>query len=305
MTKRKAVKKTPTKRGVSFSQKELEQLFLKQLENESKRKPRSISVSNKGTKQAAKRKSTRTVQPLQKVTRTKAVETERRSVNGETESAVKVVKAKPITYSKAAISDIRKRLRKKDGTYFSERYYKNILKQIQNRPADEADDVLIELRNANPNVRYYKDSSVGILHYQVGNFVDRLSGKANTEAVTKGKRKGKKIVTGEVKRGTSISITDLYGDETETTSIVKANDTIANQNRYINKVLEILSPKEDRGKTKKGKAKGAGIYVIITETTTSNSEGEVTRISYNYYTYEVQGIEKALFADVLDEILHG
>lgn len=224
----------------------------------------------------------------------------------------KHLKASPIQYDKAGMAKLRKMVRKSDGTFFSKRYYDNLLKKVSGKSKDDFDDALIALRNKNPKMRYFIESKTFINYFQVGNFVDRLAGRKQTVSLGKGKfkRKGKAVFTGEMKKGTSMSVTTFLGDENEFKSVIKANDAIRTETSYIDKVLAILSPpektknKKQKGLTQKPRRKGTGIYILIEELVTSNSEKEVVKISYNYEKYEVQGIEKQIFAEILDEVIH-
>lgn len=306
MAKKKAIKKTKTKprktvRGLSSRLSKKERDILKELE----------SVSDIESEELAAEFDNLLEIELEKELFKPAPKEKR-------------IKAAPITYDKAGMRKLRNAVRKKDGTFFSARYYKSLLKKVGGKSGDDFDEALIALRNKNKNVRYYVDAKSFILYFQVGNFVDRLAGRKTTDSVSKpfmyngekikGRkdkgnftRKGAVVFTGEMKRGSSISVTDFYGDEIESTSVIQANDVVRKQTAIVDKVISILSPSEEpkkKGLTKKPKRKGSGIYVLIEETLTSNSEKEIVKISYNYANYEVQGIEKYIFAQVLDEVLH-
>lgn len=284
--KKKPVKRKPRKdvRGLSY----LERQFLKDLETESDIESEELADELDKLLEAEIEKELFTPAPKEKR-----------------------VKAPAITYDKQGMKKLRNLIRKKDGTFYSKKYYEGLLKKIGNKSEDDFNDALILLRNKNPNIRYYIESKSYILYFQVGNFVDRLKGKKQTVKYNpdkKRKRSGSNVFTGELKKGTSISVTDLQGDETEFTSVIKANDVISEQNKIIDRVISILSPSEKsvkgkKKKEKKVKRKGTGIYVLIKETVTSNSEKEVVKISYNYYEYEVQGIDKYLFSQALEEVI--
>lgn len=211
----------------------------------------------------------------------------------------KTVTAKPIKYDQNEINRLRRTVRKSDGTFFTKRYYEKILKKTQGKTRDEVDDVLIELRNKNPDVRYYVESKAPTLHFQTGNFVDRLEGKEKTVTVTgKGKKQTKTVKTGEIKKGSSITIRDFRGDEYTFKSIAKANEKLAEQNQIINNIIDRL-----KRETKLKKGKSLGVYFTVPETVTANSENEVTKISYDYFNGQVQGIEKVKFDFYLEDEL--
>lgn len=218
-----------------------------------------------------------------------------------------------IEFNKAELKKIRSTVRKADGTFFKKEYYDKLLKKVNGKTRDEVDDILIELRNKNKNVRYFVESKADTLHFQTGNFVDRLAGKVQTVSVRKNaKRKGETKVTGELKKGTTITVIDLKGDEHTFKSIGAANEMLSKNNAVINKVIDrlrgdaIKSTKDSKTKAAlKKRKKGLGTYFVIPETVKSNSEREVVSVKYDFRNITIQGSEtvkaQMLLNDELEE----
>jgi hypothetical protein len=228
---------------------------------------------------------------------------------GQVKGAAKVIKAQPVKINKSAVASLRKLVRKKDGTYFSKDYYEKLAKKIAGKKQDEVDDVLINLRNKNPNVRYFIESKGDTLFFQTGNFVDRLAGKSETTKVgRKGKKTNEVKLTGKIKKGTKVIVIDLHGDEHEFSSIVEANKVLYRQNNIINRTIEKMLGKDNIDKRKRGKKKKSipSGLVTVSETVTSNSEKEVVSIKYDFTNIKAQGIDQKKFDYYLnDELENG
>lgn len=232
-----------------------------------------------------------------------------RSTKGITKKAIIV--AAPIELNKNAISKLRKTIRKADGTFFSKDYYEKLLRRTKGKKEEEVDEILIQLRNKNPNLRYFVESTDNTLHFQTGNFVDKLSGNIETVKLSKGKRKGKAVKTGEFKKGTKVTITDFFGDEREFKSIAAASEVLKEQNGIINNVINRLQKEAEtvttgkkvlrKSKSKPRKSKSIGIYITVPEKVVSNSEGQLVSISYDYSNITVQGIERTKFDYYVEE----
>ena len=210
---------------------------------------------------------------------------------------IKKIEAPPVKYNEEEVKKLRKMIRKKDGTFFSKSYYQKISKSIKGKNQNEVDDIIISLRKKNPNLRYFVESNSETLHFQTGNFIERVTGEAETSEL-KGRKvkKSERPKSNKIKKGTKASVIDLKGDEIEFNSPAHALDVISEQNKIINRVIDRI----DR-ETKRKKGKSLGVYVTVPEKEVSNSEGQLVSIQYNFRDLKVHGFNKSLFWEYIEE----
>lgn len=264
-------------------------------EKKTKFKSKTASSPAKPIKKSASKTSTA---PIRNNRVKKGISVKREVGKISNRSSKKIVKVvSPIKFNKSELKRLRG-LKKSDGTYYSASYYKKLLSSVKNKNQDEVDDVLIALRNKNPEVRYFIESKAPTLHFQTGNFIDRLEGKESTTRIAKksGRKRAVKFDKGEFKKGSTVTIIDFKGDEKTYKTIKAANEKLADQNRVINNVIARM-----QREAKLPKGKSLGVYVTIPEKVTANSEREVTNVEYNFYNSQPQGIDKMKFEMYLEE----
>lgn len=192
----------------------------------------------------------------------------------------KIIKAVKIVYSQNEINKLRQTVRSPSGHFLKRSDYEQILERAQNEK-ESIDEIKIEIMRENPNIRLIEETTNQTLHFQTGNFIDRLEDDGN-----------------EVSKRANFTITDFKGDEINTKSKTKLTEELRNANNIINEVINHINEN-----IKLPKGKKLSIYVTIPETIKSNSDGKVISIDYDFSNLEVQGIDKKTFDFYLRDLL--
>lgn len=187
-----------------------------------------------------------------------------------------ILTAPPVIINQSAINELRKKVRKPDGTYFKREYYEE-MERARAAEKSKIDDYLKTL-DKKYNAIVIKEVTEDILFFQTGNFVELIQDGGN-----------------EMKVGATVTVIDFEGNggDEPHTSISLALSHIAALNAQINEVIKQFqkehTAQEMKGGAEKGKIKPLQIYVLIPETIKSNSNGFVLSVKYDYENYSVIG----------------
>lgn len=184
----------------------------------------------------------------------------------------KRIKAGKIQYSKEAMRELRKSVRSQGGHFLKKEDYLKILAE-RDKGKKDLEDILIKLADKNPNVKIISEATDETLHFQVGDFIDRIEEGGD-----------------ELKSGAKLEIIGFDGLKTIFTSKAKVLKYLNELNSKIN---DVITDVEKAAKLPKGKK--LSIYITIPETKQSDSNGQITKVIWDYSDYKTQGIDRGTF----------